>query len=69
VSKERKSVREMLGEVFRDIGLLWVTFAVLDALFQEEPRWDVMKIMLIAGFCMVLAGIVLERLRGSEGSQ
>lgn len=55
----------MIAEVLREIGLLFVTFVPLDAVFEKKaltPFW--FWTGLSTGLGLVGVGVVLERIRG-----
>ena len=65
---EREPVGKMIAEVFREIGLLFLTFIPLDTVFEHKPLetlwfWT----GLISGFALVSLGVILERARGRIG--
>ena len=56
-----KAIERLLGESIRDIGILVLVFAPLDAAFAEGPI-DVMLVTFLAGWALVAIalGIVVE---------
>jgi len=56
-----KAVERLLGETVREIGILVVVFAPLDAAFSERPI-DLDQVGLIMGWAIlaIIAGIFLE---------
>ncbi len=60
----KRSVEEMLGEMAREVAVLWAAFGPLDALLRPEPA-GVTWYLLVGVIFFVLAtlGIVLERRR------
>ena len=58
---DKRKAQQLLGETTRDIGILVVVFAPLDAFFRKEPTALLPLVLVIAGglICIVL-GIMLE---------
>jgi hypothetical protein len=55
----------MLAEVLREIGLLFLTFVPLDAIFEKKPLdWFWFWWGIGSGISLVVGGVTLERLRG-----
>lgn len=60
----RKYTLEMVGEAFRDIGILVLVFVPLDAMFAEHPLgWKMWSVSLAIGVAALAAGIGFERRR------
>jgi hypothetical protein len=59
----RKQLEEMVGEAFRDIGILVFVFALLDRIIDGKINgwWTLTAIAIAAGF--FLAGCYFERRR------
>jgi len=62
----RKHFEEMIGEGFRDTGVLILVFAILDRIINGTitPWWTVTAIATSVGFFM--AGCYIERRRPNE---
>ena len=56
-----KTIEKLAGESVREIGILVLVFAPLDAFFASE-RTDLDLILIIAGWALgvIVAGIMLE---------
>jgi hypothetical protein len=64
MATEKKTIAEMMGELFREAALLLGVFIPLDMVFSEKPFSLTVLALGIAIFllCLVL-GIAIERLR------
>jgi hypothetical protein len=60
----RRSVAEMLGETFREAGLLLAVFIPLDLFVQGHPLtiWSIVAIVVLPAV-LLTSGILLERRR------
>jgi hypothetical protein len=64
MATEKKTVAEMIGELFRETALLVGVFIPLDMVFTEKPLSRAVLAFGMAIFLLCLAlGIVIERLR------
>ena len=61
----RPSTRERIEEIFREIGVLLVTFAPLDAAFAADLRRTVPTVLIIVaiGIVFIAGSLVSERRR------
>ena len=56
-----KRVEQVMGETVREIGILVVVFAPLDAAFAGGPvNADAMTGVIVSAFLLIIAGIILE---------
>lgn len=61
---EKKFTAEMVGEAFRDAGILVFVFGPLYELFEPwKPRWSVFLALIIVGIVFFVLGIIVERRR------
>jgi hypothetical protein len=61
-----KSRAEMVGEAFREVGILATVFIPLDYVFADQPAlpwWGVLLAMLVYGVGVWCAGVVIEERR------
>ncbi len=60
----RRSVAEMIGETFREAGILLAVFIPLDLFVQGHPLtlWSIVAIVVLPA-ALLTSGIVLERWR------
>lgn len=60
-----KRIEQVLGESVREIGILVIVFAPLDAAFAEHPTdLDAVTRIMLSALGLIIVGIVLET--GSE---
>jgi hypothetical protein len=65
LSTEREPIGKMLAEVLREIGLLFLTFVPLDAIFEKKPLdWFWFWLGIGGGIALVVLGVILETFRG-----
>ena len=58
---DKRKAQQLLGETMRDIGILVVGFAPLDAFFQRErPGWLPVVFVVACGLLFIAVGIMLE---------
>ncbi len=58
---DKRKVRWLLGETLRDIGILLVVFAPLDAFFRNEPTALLpLALLFTCGLLFIALGIILE---------
>jgi hypothetical protein len=60
----KKDAFEMIGEVFRDIAVLVLVFAILEKLIKDGmPGWQfIAGVLLLSGICLAV-GIAFEMWR------
>jgi len=56
---DKREAQRLVGETIRDIGILMVVFAPLDALFQEPRSSAVVSLVVALGLCLIGSGIIL----------
>jgi len=58
---DKRKAQRLLGETMRDIGILVLVFAPLDAFFQRErPGWFPLAVLIASGLLFIALGIMLE---------
>jgi uncharacterized membrane protein (DUF373 family) len=62
---EKKHTAEMVGEAFRDIGILVFVFGPLYELFEplHQKQWSVFTAVIAVGIVFLVCGILIERKR------
>jgi len=56
-----KRIEQVLGETVREIGILVLVFAPLDAAFAErQTDLDVLTRIILEALTLIVAGIILE---------
>jgi hypothetical protein len=60
---ERDPIEKMIGEAFREIGVLILVFAILDKLVSGSITWAWSLTALLSGTVVFGAGVYLERRR------
>ena len=56
-----KRVEQLLGETVREIGILVLVFAPLDAAFAQQPAdVDVLTAITLGALGLIIVGIILE---------
>lgn len=68
MAKERKDTAEMVGEFFREAGLLLLVFGYIDIIRKAGPTegapfWAVCLAVAVGGITLVSIGISIERKR------
>ena len=56
-----KSVRERIMDGMREVGVLLIAFAPLDAVLAERSRMPLLLLFLVLGLVLFTAALVLER--------
>jgi hypothetical protein len=58
---DKPRARHLTGETIREIGILLVVFAPLDAFFQHEPpHLGPLSSIIVTGLLAIVIGIIIE---------